>query len=143
MSDQVETERVELYKEKLSALISMSPNIFNEPSLKVEKMAQWHYDEFVTRLIDFVWSEHLETQEIRMPEDWWQAFKERWFPKWYLKRNPVKYITKRIEAKALYPKLRMPSQTPVIQISQMKQRSWWNDTNGMLQDSTKESKGRK
>lgn len=25
------------------------------------------------------------------PEDWWEAFKDRWFPEWLLKRYPVKY----------------------------------------------------
>lgn len=27
----------------------------------------------------------------RWPKDWWQAFKERWFPSWALKRWPVEY----------------------------------------------------
>lgn len=31
--------------------------------------------------------------ERRWPSDWWQAFKERWFPKWWLKRWPVNYQT--------------------------------------------------
>lgn len=25
------------------------------------------------------------------PCDWWQAFRERWFPQWWLRRWPVKY----------------------------------------------------
>lgn len=27
----------------------------------------------------------------RWPKDWWQAFRDRWFPKWWLKRHPVEY----------------------------------------------------
>jgi hypothetical protein len=27
----------------------------------------------------------------KWPEDWWQAFRERWFPKWWLRRHPVRY----------------------------------------------------
>ena len=27
------------------------------------------------------------------PADWWQAFRERWFPKWWLRRWPVRYET--------------------------------------------------
>ena len=27
----------------------------------------------------------------KQPENWKEAFKERWFPKWLLKRYPVKY----------------------------------------------------
>jgi hypothetical protein len=29
----------------------------------------------------------------RYPLDWWQAFRERWFPKWWLRRWPVAYKT--------------------------------------------------
>jgi hypothetical protein len=28
---------------------------------------------------------------VQYPKDWWEAFKERWFPKWLLKRYPVRY----------------------------------------------------
>jgi hypothetical protein len=31
-----------------------------------------------------------EEEIYRYPSDWWQAFKERWFPKWLLKQFPVK-----------------------------------------------------
>jgi len=29
----------------------------------------------------------------RWPKDWWQAFKDRWFPAWALKRWPVQWET--------------------------------------------------
>jgi hypothetical protein len=28
--------------------------------------------------------------ERRFPQDWWQAFRQRWFPEWWLRRWPVK-----------------------------------------------------
>lgn len=31
------------------------------------------------------------------PEDWWQAFKERWFPEWAKRRWPVQYREVRYE----------------------------------------------
>lgn len=33
------------------------------------------------------------------PKDWWQAFRERWFPKWRLKKHPVRYKTIQIYQK--------------------------------------------
>lgn len=30
-------------------------------------------------------------REFRCPADWWEAFKDRWFPKWALKRWPVEW----------------------------------------------------
>ena len=35
----------------------------------------------------------------RWPETWWDAFKERWFPTWALKRWPIKYKTLFIKEK--------------------------------------------
>lgn len=32
-------------------------------------------------------------KEIKRPTDWWNAVKERFFPKWLLKKFPVKYET--------------------------------------------------
>ncbi len=29
--------------------------------------------------------------ERQWPADWWQAVRERWFPRWWLKRWPVRY----------------------------------------------------
>ena len=40
---------------------------------------------------------------IEYPEDWWQAFKDRWFPDWALRRWPVRYKEHRIKAEALFP----------------------------------------
>lgn len=34
---------------------------------------------------------HRVAEQIRFPENWWEAVKERWMPKWFLKRYPVKY----------------------------------------------------
>jgi hypothetical protein len=28
----------------------------------------------------------------RYPRDWWEAFKERWFPRFLLRRYPVQYV---------------------------------------------------
>ncbi len=36
--------------------------------------------------------ERIDVDE-RWPTDWWQAFRERWFPAWWLRRWPVRYNT--------------------------------------------------
>jgi hypothetical protein len=40
------------------------------------------------------------------PSDWWQAFKERWFPPWAKKRWHVEY--RHFDGYALYPKISLP-----------------------------------
>lgn len=46
--------------------------------------------------------------DIRYPEDWWQAFRDRWFPRWYLSRRPSRFVHKEVHEsvfKAVCPHL--------------------------------------
>lgn len=43
--------------------------------------------------------------EVKWPATWWQHVKERFFPKWALRRWPVTYSARVIEAAALAPAL--------------------------------------
>jgi len=50
---------------------------------------------------------------IKYPIDWWQAFKERWFPKLILSRYPVKYnhvnhVVKKWKVVEVYALMRKP-----------------------------------
>lgn len=38
-----------------------------------------------------------EIDWVKYPSDWWEAFKERWFPKWMLRRWPVNYKRKVVQ----------------------------------------------
>jgi hypothetical protein len=53
-----------------------------------------------------VWGEHLETKTIEYPADWFQAFKQRFFPRWLIKYFPINMNVIRIEADVLYPDFR-------------------------------------
>jgi hypothetical protein len=43
---------------------------------------------------------------VQWPEDWWQAVKLRFAPRWFLKRWPVKFVV--FEARAFLPRLALP-----------------------------------
>jgi hypothetical protein len=43
-----------------------------------------------------------------LPSDWWQYFKQRWFPKWLLKRHPVKFTTYKLNMLCAYPRIALP-----------------------------------
>jgi hypothetical protein len=47
------------------------------------------------------------------PKDWWQAVKERWAPKWFLKKYPVEYTV--YTAKAFYPDIKIPDHQEYVQ----------------------------
>lgn len=40
---------------------------------------------------------------VKVPADWWQALKERWFPQWLLERYPV--VMREICVRHLYPNI--------------------------------------
>ncbi len=64
------------------------------------------------QLRGYVWAEDVGTAKVKYPRDWWQHFKERWFPKWALDKWPVVYTHKSFNAKVIYPdyKVAIPNQ---------------------------------
>lgn len=71
-------------------------------------------DDFVFQWKAAVTGQGLRT--IRYPKDWWQAFKERWFPKILKRWWPVEY--KIIDIYALYPSIAMPDKFTGIHIQE-------------------------
>lgn len=53
---------------------------------------------------------------IHYPRDWWQSFKQRWFPEWALKHWPVIERDEIVDVKALYPTINIPGHKPVINV---------------------------
>lgn len=49
-------------------------------------------------------------EPVSYPATWWQAFKQRFFPRWALRRWPIQFTTVKrpdvvVEAEALFPEL--------------------------------------
>lgn len=71
------------------------------------------------RIRAYVWSQDAGKKvEFKYPADWWQAFKERFFKGWLLKKYPVSYTHKVFEVKATYPELNVQSHKPVLRLIQ-------------------------
>jgi hypothetical protein len=73
-----------------------------------EGLFQWEYvesvmQEMVLRLVAEITATRPAFHVVEYPATWWEAFKARWFPRWALKRWPVKLTTVRVEARALLP----------------------------------------
>jgi hypothetical protein len=52
----------------------------------------------------------VELPTFTVPVDWWQAFRARWLPKWWLRRHPVQMRelgggSVKVEAFAMFPEL--------------------------------------
>lgn len=59
------------------------------------------------QLRGFLWGERAGRYTFTAPSDWWQALRERWWPRWALTRWPVKYRREVIEVTAIYPDLKI------------------------------------
>ena len=58
----------------------------------------------ILQINGFVWGEKgVKSKVIEYPKDWKEAFKERWFPNFLLKRFPVVYTTHEISFDLIYP----------------------------------------
>jgi hypothetical protein len=105
--DQVQMERVmlEVFKFSVQYHMDMSHAQFQvEPEVFYRNLIDRAGKDMVMRLTAKIAGQQLP--DIKYPADWKQAFKERWFPQWLLKKYPVKY--KQFEVKALYPYLSIP-----------------------------------
>ena len=92
-----EYETLEL--EKIRFAVAKRVSLSFLENLEIEHYTDFITDSFTNILKWWVWgkqvteNEYVESNiEIKYPETWWDAFKERWLPNFLLKRYPVKYI---------------------------------------------------
>ena len=57
-----------------------------------------------------------EGREIKFPKDWWEAFKERWFPKWLRRKYPVVY--RFYQGITLYPDYVLPEMRKICYVTE-------------------------
>ena len=74
--------------------------------------ADWFADSITARVKGFIWSSKIDTVHIQYPKDWWQAFKERWYPAWLKRKYPVVYRKRKIDFYAMYPEYKHKTEDP-------------------------------
>lgn len=86
--------------------------------IKISKEMTGQSDDYVGyRIRGYVWSQDAGKKvSFKYPADWWQAFKERFFKGWLLRRYPVVYTHKEFQVKATYPDLVIQSHEPVMRL---------------------------
>jgi hypothetical protein len=104
--------QVRFQKEKIGVVMIDEGYFYHDPKIVVHNG--------LVKIWDFVWRapESALYQEITYPEDWWQAFKERWFPDWLKEKYPIKYTKVVIDVWELYPTLQpaLPDHQPILQM---------------------------
>jgi hypothetical protein len=70
----------------------------------------------VIRLRTSVFGRKLSEISVSYPADWWQAFKDRWFPTWAKKRWPVEMKTERLVSTEEYTKISCPEHDHFVRL---------------------------
>jgi len=89
--------------EKVFFEVEQNVSEYAAAQLDIQSYVDYTGRGIATRFRVAIFEENVGKKLFSYPEDWKQAFKERWFPKWLLKKYPVKYTEITTEAKIWYP----------------------------------------
>jgi len=106
MSNHTEQRKVILEKFQTAIEHRITPELLNQYSYGAIYDIFW--DDMIVRLNRFIPSYRCPNFLANCPKDWFQAFKERFAPKWILKKWPVVYRDLEIEVRQLYPDFALP-----------------------------------
>jgi hypothetical protein len=82
--------------------VSKAIDLNDQPNMRFSPaILNANFDMMVFQLRDIIAGERVK--EIKYPLDWWQAFRERWLPKFWLTRHPVRYHEWHVDL--LYPQI--------------------------------------
>ena len=114
---EVPTAEAVLYRLKVRVKAMVTKEFLLDSYVTVEKMLT---DNFKVQLTAYLWGETETVQTVRYPKNWKEAFKERWFPSWLLRLSPIEFTEIVIEAKVMYPDLKvsMPREKHMVKITQ-------------------------
>lgn len=60
-----------------------------------------------TILLGYLAGKNFDPVVISYPENWWQAFRQRWLPGWWLTNHPVVMANHKIIFRQIYPNFRL------------------------------------
>ena len=94
----IETVRYEL--DRMHARVTFSPEVIH--SIQAETYIDQATGQLTYQLMGLVavWR---GGRVLEVPANWWQHFKQRWFPRWALKRWPV--LMEHYDAQVVLPKV--------------------------------------
>jgi hypothetical protein len=118
--DEVNDEQIEEIKlERLRYFVQMNVDAgaaseFGiKPEVRATQLASFVSDSILFQLRQDIFGRTLD--EIKFPANWKEAVKERFAPRWFLKRWPVRYTIYKIDE--LYPKMPAPRYERALKVS--------------------------
>lgn len=103
--DNMQFRQSRLYKLRIGLQQRLSEEIL-DPRVEFDENSL--INDVVLHVRGYIWRDGNDyNRTIRYPADWWQAFKERWFPVWLLRLTPIRYTAHEINASVIYPSLKI------------------------------------
>jgi hypothetical protein len=99
---------IRLEKELLSSQVEIDTKYYSLQNAKISSELEYHTHNLILRLDAYLLGRIIDTVEFKYPATWWDAFKEKYskyFPEFYLIKNPVKYTVKTFSVKEYHPTL--------------------------------------
>ena len=103
-------EEVILEKIKRASVVKFSKELIDGIDLDLD--SDFMVDMYAFKAIEELLALKAGDRVIRHPENWKEAVKERWFPRWLKKRTPVKY--KEYDVLVVFPDLLRKHPVPGI-----------------------------
>lgn len=107
MMGEVGSSKIEITDVDLERVEMIVSNRIREEGLRgtveVDRLCDLLGRHVVITFRQSLWGEDVGTLRVRYPADWWQAFKQRYAPRWALRRWPVRYTTVSQDVRAVYP----------------------------------------
>jgi len=108
-------ERRTLDVRQFTGVKLIDPSFFPN-AIEYQRMVEHQMHAEMHRLIVRVASKTVDRKEILVPRDWWQHVKERFAPKWLLKRFPVLQTSYVMQADAYYPDIAIPDRKAFVDV---------------------------
>lgn len=100
----VDIQEIALDVERYAMQHGISPVALQNAKVETDVM-KGAIEMLMIRVLMDVATHNLAENKVEYPANWWQHFKERFFPNWALEKWPVLYKTESITIKALFPNI--------------------------------------
>jgi hypothetical protein len=94
--------RLVLDRLQFSLSYYLSQELQKEMAISPQVLAEMIGEQIVYKIRFFLYGKKIKTT-VHYPRDWWEAFKDRWFPQWLKRKYPVQYQV--IQLTSIYPKI--------------------------------------
>ena len=109
--EMIEERRLERFEACVVLEISeeLATEFAEKAGIDFEYLSEWTKDTILMRIKQPIWGAGPFLGEpIKHPANWKEAVKQRFAPRWFKRRWPVKFTVHRFEARVLYPMVSFP-----------------------------------